>query len=195
MRRKWTESAGLGGRHHRNAQSRARVRQLVGGVPVRSGQSTEDLERSRHWWMTIALGMLALVLLGCEGPTGPAGPLGPTGPKGDAGAAGQRGPAGPPGYVQDFTIIEKQLLAADYDTQNRSWFVMDFRLHIGNIVGVYVKRFYTTTGEVFYTPWGDSSWEDVDWTLVTVQIGTGFVRVADPLRQLELQIIAIAIVE
>ena len=54
---------------------------------------------------TLAVVVLGVALVGCDGDTGPAGPAGPPGPAGSAGPQGAAGPAGTPSEVSREDVV------------------------------------------------------------------------------------------
>ena len=148
---------------------------------------------------------LAIVLLigasfaACEGPMGPVGPQGEKGEKGDRGERGERGFRGESAN-SPFILIEMRLNEDAWNEELASYYLHDPRIQPATVAEVYVKRFYTNTGDAYYLSILD--WllvEDldgeysVDTDPVIVQVSSGQVRFYDPDRRLLNEVVAVAI--
>ena len=146
--------------------------------------------------------LAACCLLACvEGPMGPAGERGPQGDQGERGEQGERGLRGFDGAdgrdgrdgISSFTLIEEYLDDDEWDGEFNSYYLRDPRIQPETVAGVYVKRFYTNTGDAYYM-------SVLDWLLVEdpsdpviVQVLSGRVRFYDPDQLLQNEIVAVAI--
>ena len=129
------------------------------------------------------LAILTLSLAACEGPAGP------TGPQGERGEQGEQGISG----ITAFTLIEEYLDDDEWNEEFDSYYLRDPRIQPATVAGVYVKSFYTNTGEAYYM-------SILDWLLVEdpsdpviVQVLSGSVRFYDPDQLLRNEIAAVAI--
>ena len=138
---------------------------------------------------------LAIVLLigafftACEGPMGPAGPQGEKGDRGERGERGLRGESANSAFI----LIEMYLDEDAWNEEFTSYYLRDPRIQPATVAAVYVKRFYTNTGDAYYL-------SILDWLLVDdpsdpiiVQVLSGRIRFYDPDRLLRNEIVAVAI--
>ena len=131
--------------------------------------------------------LAACCLLACiEGPMGPAGERGPRGFDGADGKDGKDG-------ISAFTLIEEYLDDDEWNEEFGSYYLRDPRIQPATVAGVYVKSFYTNTGEAFYR-------SIIDWLLaedpsdpVIVHVSSGRVRFYDPDQVLRNEVVAVAI--
>ena len=143
--------------------------------------------------------LAACCLLACvEGPMGPAGPQGERGEKGEKGDRGERGFRGSDGVdgkdgSSAFILIEEYLDDDEWNEEFGSYYLRDPRIQPETVAGVYVKSFYTNTGEAYYM-------SILDWLLVEdpsdpviVQVLSGSVRFYDPDQLLRNEIAVVAI--
>ncbi len=143
----------------------------------------------------VQLFRLAIVLLigasfaACEGPMGPVGPQGEKGEKGDRGESAN----------SPFILIEMRLNEDAWNEEITSYYLRDPRIQPTTVAEVYVKRFYTNTGDAYYLSildWllvEDLAGYSVDNDPVIVQVSSGQVRFYDPDRRLRDEIVAVAI--
>ena len=126
--------------------------------------------------------LLSFSLVACEGP---AGPMGPVGPRGETGPQGRSG-------IAEFTLIEEILDDDEWNAEFNSYYLNDSRIRPTTVAEVYVKRFYTNTGDPYYTPF--SEWaEEKTSVIVLYQVLSGSIRFFDPSERLEHEIVAIAV--
>ena len=140
--------------------------------------------------------IVLMAVFACEGPTGEQGPMGPAGEQGKVGPQGEQGPPGEAGsaIVEDLYVFFAQTsFVLDDETWNddNSYYLYQADFQPGTVIGIFVKRFYTNTGSVYHTPL--SEYLDQNWlsSRVTVQIALGSVRIFDPDRSLEKEIITV----
>jgi hypothetical protein len=127
--------------------------------------------------------------MGCAGEDGSPGPTGPQGETGPQGATGRTGPSG----GTNVALIEQTFRTNDRNEENSSYYVDDPRINVDSVIGVYIKKFYTNTGDSYYTPlksWSDSEF-NTDFLLI--QILQGRIRFFDPDNDLSQEIIVVAI--
>ena len=127
--------------------------------------------------------------------------MGPAGPQGEQGVQGERGERGPQGIsgITTFTLIEERLDDGEWEEDLNSYYLRDSRIQPETVAGVYVKRFYTNTGQAYYMSILD--WllaEDlenyrVDGDPVIVQVSSGLVRFYDQDQLLRNETVAVAI--
>ena len=129
--------------------------------------------------------MLAFGLVACEGP---AGPIGPVGPRGETGAQGPQGRSG----IAAFTLIEETLDGDEWNAEFNSYYLNDSRIRPTTVAEVYVKRFYTNTGDPYYTPFSEWVKENTS-VIVLYQVLSGSIRFFDPSERLEHEIVVIAV--
>ena len=129
--------------------------------------------------------MLAFGLVACEGP---AGPMGPVGPRGETGAQGPQGRSG----IAAFTLIEETLDDDEWNVEFNSYYLNDSRIQPITVAGVYVKQFYTNTGDPYYTPFSEWVKENTS-VIVLYQVLSGGIRFFDPSERLEHEIVVIAV--
>lgn len=126
--------------------------------------------------------LLSFSLVACEGP---AGPMGPVGPRGETGPQGRSG-------IAEFTLIEEILDDDEWNAEFNSYYLNDSRIRPTTVAEVYVKRFYTNTGDPYYTPF--SEWVEENTSgIVLCQVLSGSIRFFDPSERLEHEIVAIAV--
>ena len=99
--------------------------------------------------------LLALLfLLACEGPAGPTGPAGPPGAQGPKGEVGESG-------TTESSLIEFTLGREHYDDENDRYVVRDEKIAPDTVIEVYLKGFFSDTGDPYYIPFetyaGESS--------------------------------------
>jgi hypothetical protein len=117
------------------------------------------------------------LFIGCAGEDGSPGPTGPTGPSGRT----------------NISLIEVTIKTSDRDTEFSSYYIDDRRINIDSVIGVYIKQFFTNTGDPYYTPfknWADS--QRLTDSLI-MQIIQGRIRLFDPDNDLNQEIIVVAI--
>ena len=139
--------------------------------------------------------LIGIALTACEGPQGATGPQGPQGPPGETGPQGSPGPQGPPGTTVnsesfEVILIERTFKPEDYDGEFSSFYVDDSRIAPNNVTNVYVKAFYTNTGNAYYTP--IDHW--IRNTSFVVQVLTGRVRLFDPDQELSQTTVVVVII-
>ena len=162
------------------------------------------------------LAILILSLAACEGPAGPTGPQGgqgiqgeqgpqgiqgergergEQGPQGEQGIQGEQGPQGIQGIsgITAFTLIEERLGDDEWDEDN-NYYLNDPRIQPETVVQVYVKRFYSNTGTPYYMIFSEWLKTVTGGEYITYQVRPGSIRFYDPTKQLELQIVAIAVI-
>ena len=139
--------------------------------------------------------LLMVAFVACEGPMGPAGPQGEKGEQGEQGNRGERGERGFRGESANsaFVLIEAHLNDGAWNEEFASYYLRDPRIQPATVAEVYVKRFYTNTGDAYYL-------SIIDWLLVEdpsdpiiVQVSAGHVRFYDPDRLLRNEVVAVAI--
>lgn len=128
------------------------------------------------------LALLSFGLVACEGP---AGPMGPVGPRGETGPQGRSG-------IAEFSLIEEILDDDEWNAEFNSYYLNDSRIRPTTVAEVYVKRFYTNTGDPYYTPFREWVEENTS-VIVLYQVLSGSIRFFDPGEQLEHEIVAIAV--
>ena len=141
--------------------------------------------------MLIRLIVLLVALVACEGPIGPVGPQGAKGEKGDKGERGLRGESASAAFV----LIEKFLDDDAWNGEFSSYYLRDFRIQPTTVVEVYVKKYYTNTGEAFYLPMLDWLLDEDPSDPVMVHVSSGRVRFYDPRRILQNEVVAVAIIQ
>jgi len=129
-----------------------------------------------------------LFLTACEGKQGPIGPAGPQ---------GKQGPQGEQGLTGDVEIllIEETFAEDDYEEEFSSFYINDFRIDADSVIGIYVKAFYTNTGDPYYTPiknWADSRFIPDSFV---VQVITGRVRLFDPNKNFVQETVVVAVIQ
>lgn len=155
----------------------------------------------------LLISLLLTWIAGCEGPEGPQGPMGPQGeqgkqgeqgpadgPQGEQGPMGPMGPEGPqgeqgpPGHSA-IVLIEKTLSSDEY--VDNSYVVIDPRINVDTVVGIYVRRYYTDVGIAYYTPF--DSWNELEGGVV-FQIIPGLIRFIDISEKLKNETIIVAVI-
>ena len=133
--------------------------------------------------------LLMVAFVACEGPIGPVGPQGEKGEQGERGERGFQGESASSAFV----LIEAHLNDSAWNEEFASYYLRDPRIQPATVAEVYVKRFYTNTGDAYYM-------SIIDWLLVEdpsdpiiVQVLAGGVRFYDPDRLLRNEIVAVAI--
>ena len=127
-----------------------------------------------------------LLIVACEGPVGPMGPQGERGERGESG-------------ISSFMLIEERLDDRTWEENNASYVIRDIRIQPTTIAEIYVKRFYTSTGEAYYMTMidfllvRDRDNFEVDVDPPVVQVSSGLVRFYDPDQVLRNEIVAVAI--
>lgn len=128
------------------------------------------------------LTILSFNLIACEGPTGPPGKDGAEGPTGPA------GPPGPPGESAVQAVIEHTFNGETdgWDEEWTSYWISNslFQPNIGHLIQVWVKSFYTNTGEAYYVNF--SEWKDASLSDYPIyQVRENSIRFYDPSQDLE----------
>ena len=120
------------------------------------------------------------------------GPVGPQGEKGEQGEKGDRGERGESANSA-FILIEMYLNEDAWHEEFASYYLFDSRIQPETVAAVYVKQFYTNTGEAYYQ-------SIIDWLLqedpddpVIVRVSSGRVRFLDPYRLLRNEVVAVAV--
>ena len=81
----------------------------------------------------------------------------------------------------------------DYDEEFSSFYIRDRRIDANSVIGIYIKSFYSNTGDAYYTPikmWADSKFFSDN---LVVQILENQVRFFDPNENLARQTLVVAI--
>ena len=123
---------------------------------------------------SLAFLIVGMMLIGCEGKEGPMGPPGP--------------PA-----TFNLILIEESFTSNDYDEDSRSFYVYDSRIKPRTVTNIFVKKFYTNTGDPYYTP--ISSWVALENSRVITQVRDGSVRLFDPSKEMESEIVVIGLID
>ena len=135
--------------------------------------------------------LLMVAFVACEGPIGPVGPQGEKGEKGDRGERGFRGESANSAFI----LIDGPIYLNEdaWNEEFNSYYLRDPRIQPTTVAEVYVKRFYTNTGDAYYL-------SIIDWLLVEdpsdpiiMQVSAGQVRFYDPDRLLRNEVVAVAI--
>ena len=138
--------------------------------------------------------LITLVWAGCEGPEGPQGPIGSQGERREQ---GPRGPQGISGEASDIRIslIEQTFQDKDFNEELQSFFLRDFRVEPSAVLAVYVKSFFTNTGDSYYISINHfNDLENNTATPVLVQILDGGMRFIDINRILSLQTVVVVLI-
>ena len=132
----------------------------------------------------ILLSLLAFVLISCT-QEGPMGPPGPPGPQGQPGAQGESAAQ---------AVIE-HTFDSDTDGWDEEWksytlFDSRFQPETGHLLQVWVRQFYTNTGDPYYMDF--SEWKR-DSVYPLYQVRKGSIRFYDPFQELEGQRVLVVI--
>lgn len=141
--------------------------------------------------MPVLLALLLAVVPACEGPVGPQGP---PGPQGSPGTHGEKGERGEKGESAAQAVIE-HTFDSDTDGWDEEWksytfFDSQFQPETGHLLQVWVKQFYTNTGDPYYMDFSD--WKG-DSEYPIYQVREGAIRFFDPWRELEGQTVLVVI--
>ena len=153
------------------------------------------LNQRRSVMLKLLTVVAVFIFAACEGPVGPMGPQGERGEQGEKGDRGERGLRGVDGEdgISAFVLVEGHLNDGAWNQELHSYFLYDPRIRATTVAEVYVKKFYTNTGEAYYM-------SIIDWLLVEdasdpviVQVSSGLVRFYDPEQMLRNEVVAVAI--
>lgn len=136
---------------------------------------TLDFQVMEGIMFRILIAIALLALLACGELQGPAGPPGPTGPSGSS----------------ELDLIEQTLTDDEYDED--SYVIYDVRISPSSVVAVYIKAFYTNTGDPYFTPfelWTELHTSSLD--AVLYQVRPYAIRFFDPNKKLDKEIVVIA---
>ena len=138
--------------------------------------------------------------IACAGEDGATGPVGPQGLQGERGEQGLRGEVGHPGQDGmsgfDILLIERTFSSDDYDEDQSSFYIRNADIEPGYVTGVYVKAFYTNTGDAYYTPIHD--WAEINVEsprLFLFQILSGELRLFDMSKDLLNETVVVSIIK
>tara|TARA_Y100001960_G_C13924604_1_gene471592 strand:- start:55 stop:402 length:348 start_codon:yes stop_codon:yes gene_type:complete len=111
-----------------------------------------------------------------------------------AGCEGKQGPVGPPGPSATFNLIliEKTFSEDDYDEELSSFYLHDPRINPKTVTNIFVKRFYTNTGDEYYIPISSLGLGN---SPVFTQVMDGRVRFFDVDKVLALEIVAVSVIK
>ena len=130
----------------------------------------------------ILLGLLSVTLIACEGPMGPGGRPGPRGRTGPAGAPS------PAGFILELIASEDAWEVNGWPT---SYVFYNEAITTPRVIEVYLKKYYTNTGDVYYEPL--DHWIRLYRKNVSIQLIDGGIRFWDPDKTLQNQIIVISL--
>ena len=92
-------------------------------------------------------------------------------------------------------MIERTLTSSDYELDYLSFYVIDGRINVDTVVAIYVKAFYTGTTVAYYVPL--SQWQEnyAPFGTIVSQIMYGSVRLFDSDRDLQGEIVVVAVTQ